>query len=98
MPIPLFILERIKTAPVKGEHMADVFTRLAYVLDQTGKDGGAIDVAYETETDQLQPGDLIPTVTFSLQSQKTANVVVDPDKVINVEPQDDGTHPTTDSE
>jgi hypothetical protein len=78
--------------------MADVFTKLAYVLDQTGQDGGAIDVAYETEADQLQPGDLIPTVTFSLQRQKTANVVVDPDKVINVEPQDDGTHPTTDSE
>ena len=55
-------------------------------------------VAYETETDQLQPGDLIPTVTFSLQRQKTANVVVDPDKVIDLEPQDDGTHPTTDSE
>ena len=26
--------------------MADVFTKLAYVLDQTGQDGGAIDVAY----------------------------------------------------
>jgi hypothetical protein len=87
MPIPLFLLDRIKAAPVKGEHMADVFTKLAYVLDQTGQDGGAIDVAYETETDQLQPGDLIPTVTFSLQRQKAANVVVDSDTVINVEPQ-----------
>ena len=53
MPIPLFILERIKTSPVKGEHMADVFTKLAYVLDQAGQNAGAIDVAYETETDQL---------------------------------------------
>jgi hypothetical protein len=87
MPIPLFLLDRIKGAPVNGEHMADLFTKLAYVLDQTGQDQGAIDVAYETETDQLQPGDLIPTITFSLQRQKMATMPVDPDKVIDVEPQ-----------
>ena len=37
MPIPLFILERIKTRRSSGEHMADVFTKLAYVLDQAGR-------------------------------------------------------------
>jgi hypothetical protein len=87
MPIPLFLLERIKSAPVNGAHMADLFTKLAYVVDRTGQDEAAIDVAYAGEADQLQPGDLIPTVTFSLQRQKMATVVVDPDKVIDVEPQ-----------
>lgn len=87
MPIPLFILERIKNAPVNGQHMADVFTKLAYVLDQTGQDDGAIEVAYETETDQLQAGDLIPTVAFSLQRQEEPNVAADPDKVIDAESQ-----------
>jgi hypothetical protein len=87
MPIPLFLLERIKNAPVNGQHMADLFTKIAYVLDQTGQDDGAIVIAYETETDQLQPGDLIPTVTFSLQRQRVATVPIDPDKVIDVEPQ-----------
>lgn len=86
MPIPLFILDRIENAPVNGQHMADVFTKLAYVLDQTGRDYGAIEIAYETVTDQLQAGDLIPTVTFSLQRQKEPNVVVDPDKVIDTRP------------
>jgi hypothetical protein len=84
MPVPLFILERIKSAPVNGQHMADVFTKLAYVLDRTEQDEGAINIAYDAQTDQLQPGDLVPTVTFSLQRQKTATVVVDPDKVIDV--------------
>jgi hypothetical protein len=86
MPIPLFILERIKNAPANGQHMADVFTKLAYVLDQTGRDGGAIEIAYETETDQLQAGDLVPTLLFSLQRQKEPNVVVDPDNVIDTRP------------
>ena len=87
MPIPLFLLDRIKNAPVNGAHMADLFTKLAYILDQAGQDAAAIDIAYATEADQLQPGDLIPTITFSLQRQKTATVVVDPDNVIDVEPQ-----------
>lgn len=96
MPIPLFLLKRLADAPVNGAHMADVFTKLAYVLDQTGTDEGAIDVEYVKDADQLHAGDLIPTITFSLQRQKEADVVVDPDKVIDVEPQDDGTHPTAD--
>jgi len=86
MPIPLFILERIKSAPVNGGHMADVFTKLAYVLDRTEQDEGAINIAYDAPTDQLQPGDLIPTLTFSLQRQKTAMVPIDPDKVIEIVP------------
>jgi len=87
MPIPLFLLKRLQDAPVNGKHMADVFTKLAYVLDQTGQDAGAIDVEYVMDADQLQAGDLIPAITFSLQRQKEANVVVDPDNVIDVEPQ-----------
>jgi hypothetical protein len=87
MPIPLFLLERIKSAPVNGQHMADLFTKIAYVLDQTGQDEGAVEIAYETEADELQPGDLVPIVTFSLQRQRAATVPVDPDKVIDVEPQ-----------
>lgn len=83
MPIPLFLLERIKAAPVNGKHMADLFTKLAYVLDRTEQDEGAINIAYDAPTDQLQPGDLIPTLTFSLQRQKEATVPIDPSKVID---------------
>ena len=69
MPIPLFLLDRLKSAPITGAHIADVFTKLAYVLDRTDGDG-AINVEYVRDTDQLQAGDLIPTITFSLQRQK----------------------------
>ncbi len=85
MPIPLFLLKRLKDAPINGEHVADVFTKLAYLLDRTGTDEGAINVEYARDTDQLQVGDLIPTLTFSLQRQKVANVVMDPEKVIDME-------------
>jgi len=85
MPIPLFLLDRLKSAPINGEHVADVFTKLAYVLDRTDSEG-TITVEYVKETDQLQPGDLVPTISFSLQRQREANVVVDPEKVIDEEP------------
>jgi len=78
MPIPLFLLERLKSAPITGEHVADVCMKLAYVLDRTGTDEVAITVEYVHETDQLQSGDLIPTITFSLQRQREANVEPNP--------------------
>ncbi len=96
MPIPLFLLDRIKTSAMSGEQVARVLADMARVADQAGLDGCAISMEYVNDGDKLLPGDLIPTITFSLQRQKEANVVVDPDKVIDVEPQDDGTHPTAD--
>ena len=85
MPIPLFLLDRIKTSAMSGEQVADAFAKLAQVADRTSIDDCAINLEYVADDDTLLPGDLIPTVTFSLQRQKTATVVVDPDKVIDVE-------------
>ncbi len=79
MPIPLFILERIKTAPMNGPQIADAFTKLAQAADAAGVDDCAINIEYVAPQDKLIPGDLIPTVTLSLVRQQTA---VDPEAVM----------------
>ena len=87
MPIPLFLLDRIKASAMSGPHVADAFAKLAKVADRTESGDCAINIEYVADADKLLPGDLIPTITLSLQRQETAMVVVDPDKVIDVEPQ-----------
>jgi len=87
MPIPLFLLDRIKGSAMSGPQVADAFAKLAQVVDQAESGDCAINIEYVADSDRLLPGDLIPTITLSLQRQETATVVVDPDKVIDVEAQ-----------
>ena len=47
----------------------------------------AINIEYVADDDKLQPGDLIPTITLLAAKTEDGDVVVDPDKVIDVEPQ-----------
>jgi hypothetical protein len=86
MPIPLFLLDRIKTSAMSGPQVADVFAKLAKVADQTESDDCAINIVYLGEGDKLLRGDLIPTITLSLIRQREAVEPV-PADVIDVEPQ-----------
>ena len=85
MPIPLFLLDRIKGSAMSGPQVADAFIKLAQVADHTEGDC-AINIAYVADDDRLLPGDLIPTITLSLLRQKEIVEPV-PADVIDVEPQ-----------
>ena len=86
MPIPLFLLDRIKTSAMSGEQVADALAKLATVADKAGLDGCAVNLEYVKDGDKLLSGDLIPTITFSLKRQER-DVEPVPVDVIDVEPQ-----------
>jgi orotidine-5'-phosphate decarboxylase len=86
MPIPLFLLDRIKTSAISGEQVADAFAKLAQVADKSGIDGCAVNLEYVRDGDKLLSGDMIPTITFSLNRQERAVEPV-PADAIDVEPQ-----------
>jgi len=86
MPIPLFLLDRIKTSAMSGEQVADAFAKLAIVADKAGIDGCAVNLEFVKDSDRLLSGDMIPTVTFSLKRQEQ-DVEPVPTDVIDVEPQ-----------
>ena len=86
MPIPLFLLDRIKTSAMSGEQVADAFAKLATVADKAGIDGCAVTLEFVKDSDRLLSGDMIPTVTFSLKRQEQ-DVEPVPTDVIDVEPQ-----------
>jgi hypothetical protein len=70
MPIPPFLLDRIKASALSGTQVADAFTKLAHVADQGDAGDCAINIEYVGEGDRLVPGDLIPTITLSLVRRK----------------------------
>jgi hypothetical protein len=86
MPIPLFLLDRIKGSAMSGPQVADAFAKLAQVVDQAESGDCAINIEYIADDDRLLPGDLIPTITLSLVRQKEVVEPV-PADVIDVEPQ-----------
>ena len=88
MPIPLFILDRIQTAPMTGPQIADAFVKLARAADQAGMDDCAINIEYVNNQDKLIPGNLIPMITLSLVRQQVPQVPVKNviDKSIEIRP------------
>ncbi len=86
MPIPLFLLDRIKGAAMSGPQVADTFAKLAQVVDQAESGDYAINIEYVADDDRLLPGDLIPTITLSLVRQKEVVEPV-PADAIDVQPQ-----------
>ena len=86
MPIPLFLLDRIKGSAMSGPRVADTFAKLAQVVDQAESGDYAINIEYVADDDRLLPGDLIPTITLSLVRQKEVVEPV-PADVIDVQPQ-----------
>jgi hypothetical protein len=69
MPIPTFLLDRIRASALSGTQVADTFTKLAHVADHGGAGDCAVNIEYVGEGDRLVPGDLIPTITLSLVRQ-----------------------------
>ena len=86
MPIPLFLLDRIKGSAMSGPQVANAFAKLAQVVDQAESGDCAINIEYVADDDRLLPGDLIPTITLALVRQTEA-VGPMPADVIDVEPQ-----------
>jgi len=76
MPIPLFLLDRIKGSAMSGPQMADALANMAQVADQTGIDRCAINIEFVSDDDKLFPGDLIPTLMLSLERRPDAIEVV----------------------
>jgi len=71
---------------MSGEQVADALVKLAQVADKSGIDGCTVNLEYVTEGDKLLSGDLIPTITLSLNRQERAVEPV-PADAIDVEPQ-----------
>ncbi len=86
MPIPLCLLDRIKTSAMSGQQVADAFAKLAQVADKSEIDGCAVNLEYVKDGDRLLSGDLVPTVTFSLK-RRERDVEPVPGDVIDVEAQ-----------
>lgn len=87
MPVPLFLLDRIKTSATSGEKVADIFAKLAQVADRSKIDGCAVNLEYVRDEDTLLVGDLIPTITLSLKRQERAVEPVPADAIdVKVQP------------
>lgn len=85
MPIPLFIVERLKAAQMQGDQLAHVFAQLAQVADHQEIDDCAINLEFVQDADRLLPGDLIPMVTLSLERQQTVREPVNRSDVVDAE-------------
>ena len=55
MPIPLFLLDRIKGSAMSGPQVADAFAKLAQVADQTESGDCAINIEYVADDRQTAP-------------------------------------------
>jgi len=86
MPIPLFLLDRIKGSAMSGEKVADALAKLATVADKAEIEGCAVSLEFIKDCDTLLSGDLIPTVTFSVRRQERDSEPV-PADVVDVEVQ-----------
>ena len=70
MPIPAFLLDRIRSSALSGPQVADAFGKLATAADQAGIDDCAVSIEYVGDDDKPVSGDLIPTITLSLVRRK----------------------------
>jgi len=70
MPIPSFLLDRIRQSALSGPQVADAFAKLAQAADATGSPDCAIKIEYLGEGDMAQAGDLVPTIILSLERRK----------------------------
>jgi hypothetical protein len=68
MPIPQFLLDRLKAAFPHDGQILGVFVNLAKALDRNGSGEGDMSFDYvdEDDADKLSLGDLVPTITLSL--------------------------------
>jgi hypothetical protein len=70
MPLPTFLLDRIRQSALSGPQVADAFAKLADAADANGLGGCAITIEYLGAGDTVVAGDLIPTIVLSLERRK----------------------------
>ncbi len=70
MPIPSFLLDRIRQSALSGPQVADAFAKLADAADANGFGGYAITIEYLGADDTAVAGDLIPTIILSLERRQ----------------------------
>jgi len=78
MPIPLFLLGRIRSGEFTGDKVVEVFQRLAKVADRNKVDQCAINLDYKKEGDELVEGDLLPVITLSLERHMSDRLEIRP--------------------
>jgi len=66
MPIPQFLLDRIRNSALTGEHVAQTFETLVAIVNHLGI-LGSIDLEFAAPGDTLEPDDLVPVLTLSLR-------------------------------
>jgi hypothetical protein len=70
---PLFS-ERLKSANLTGDVIFDIFEHLETILRESGSGQAALTLGYVASTDDLQEGELIPTINVVLtQYQRPDN-------------------------
>ena len=70
MPIPSYLLDRIRSSALSGPQVADAFAKLAQAADATESAECAIKIDYLGESDMTQVGDLVPTIILALERQR----------------------------
>jgi hypothetical protein len=70
MPIPSYLLDRIRLSALSGPQVADAFIELAHAADAAESAECAIRIEYLGNGDTPQPGDLVPTIILSLERQR----------------------------
>lgn len=60
-------LRRLRRSTLNPEHFVEAFKRLEEVVNKFGVPQAAIDLVYVSDADQLDPDDLVPTITVALR-------------------------------
>lgn len=76
--IPTYILDRIRKAQPGGERLATLLAQLATAIEQMDLPGGVIRLDFTEAGDPLEPGDLIPSITLTLQKVPDAEETAGP--------------------
>jgi hypothetical protein len=67
VPIPQFILDRIAQAQLGGPQISELLSNLSAAVDQLGTPGGILTLEFTSDSDRLQPGDVIPSIQLTLR-------------------------------
>jgi cell shape-determining protein MreC len=60
------LVERLRQANLTGDILADIFSHLETIISESQSGQAALTLRYVTPTDDLQEGDLIPTINIVL--------------------------------
>lgn len=66
MPIPVQLLDRIRSTSFDNHKIADTLEKIAVIADARNLNECAVNIEFDRATDAIHAGDLIPMVTLSL--------------------------------